>query len=297
MRFISVLLVIALVSGCQSFGGGILPGNENSQIADNEFVCLQPVVAIDEAAMAPLLLAPLVKSAAGFLIDKAAGAIEQESKLYQATYSARLPEKLLYYQKRSDQMPDGKVITTESHKSRLKGFKFARFAGDSKLSECPANFSKDAEMSFEADLEIEEGNVLHIKPRQFTFNRSKAKVPAWGQIVDVNVQVTISALAADKDGKKGLVEVARVDFPMGKTAVGKGTVRDEKWLRQFAAGWYPLPGFAAPSAPGPYGPIVVMVTVMEANDLGDVLAKGAKSLRDDKEKLVDKLLKELDLKD
>jgi hypothetical protein len=69
-------------------------------------------------------------------------------------------------------------------------------------------------MNFEVD-PID--NVLRLVPKRFSYSQSKAKVAAWDNRLDVNVQVTISAVVADKDGKRSSVDIVRSDFPMGRT--------------------------------------------------------------------------------
>jgi hypothetical protein len=56
------------------------------------------------------------------------------------------------------------------------------------------------------------------------------------------------------------------------------------------SGWFPVPAFAAPASNGAFGPVTINVTVMEADNLGDVLAKGAKKLEDKREKNISNLL-------
>lgn len=276
--------VILTLAGC-SHTSGLLPRNDASMVTENEVLCLETRKSPDEAAIATLLLAPLVKAGAGFVIDKVAGAIETESKLYKATYTARLPEKLFTIG------PENKI-----------GLKFdeitlSRFAGDPKVTSCANAAGAKPAMRFTVQLNADpaEGN-FRLTPKEFEYRQSRAKVAAWDNKLDVNVQLQMVALAADKEGKKSSTEVAKVDFPLGRVPVGTEYKASPEQLKPLASGWYPLPAFTKPAS-GQFGAVTLTLTVIESDNLGDVLAKGAKSIRDDKDKLIDKLLEKLELKE
>lgn len=120
------------------------------------------------------------------------------------------------------------------------------------------------------------------------------------------MQLQIVAITADKEGKKTSSDVARVDFPVGRVPIGKHYTADENRLKSLASGWISLPPYPTPvrtvtpgksAEPIAFGAITITVTVMESDNLGDVLAKGAKSIRDDKDKLIVRRLDKLDLKE
>jgi hypothetical protein len=283
-RYVQTFPLLLLLAGC-SHTTGLLPRNEASLITEHEVLCLATRKIPDEAAAGALLLAPLVKAGAGALIDRVAGAIETESKLYKATYSARLPEKLFVV------TPDGKI------QLRFDEISFSRFAGDPKITSCADAQKAKPAMQFivRVNPDPAEGN-LRFTPQSFEYRQSRAKIAAWDSKLDINVQLQIVALTADKDGKKSSSDVARVDFPIGRVPIGTEHKAGPDQLKPLASGWFALPTFTKPSS-GPFGAVTLMVTVMESDNLGDVLAKGAKSLRDDKEKLIEKLLERLDLKE
>jgi len=292
MRFLAAVL-LACLSGCASLQGGLIPASKNSGVVDNELLCMEPMVTVDEAAAAAFLIAPVVRQLAGFLIDQTADAVDREAKHYKATYSARAADELFVYRTRRD----AKGALQAVKQQRLTGFRFARFAGGSALADCAAarKSKASAAMSFEAAFDISDGGSLKIRPTSFTYDKARAKVAPWASGLDVNVQVSVSVATLSGDGVKGSAEIGRADFPMGKMRLGADIRRDEVRLSHLVAGWYPLPDFALPGIAGStFGPISVMVTVIEADELGDVLAKGAKSLRGKKAKLVEKLLKELE---
>lgn len=283
-RTVFVLAPVLPLIGC-GHTSGILPKNDSSLITEHEVLCLETRKSPDEAAVASLLLAPLVKAGAGFVIDKLSGAIETESKLYKATYTARLPEKLF-------------VVTPDS-KIRLKfdEITLSRFAGDPKVTSCANTSTAKPAMRFTVELNPDpaEGN-FRLTPKELEYRQSRAKIAAWDNKLDVNVQLQMVALAPDKDGKKSSTEVAKVDFPLGRVPVGTEYRASPEQLKPLASGWFSLPSFTKP-ATGQFGAITLTLTVMESDNLGDVLAKGAKSIRDDKDKLVEKLLEKLDLKE
>ena len=281
-RTLSLALVLPLI-GCGSTSG-LLPKNEASLVTENEVLCLETRKSPDEGAIAALLLAPLVKAGAGFVIDRVAGAIETESKLYKATYTARLPEKLFT------------IGTGNKIELKFDELTLSRFAGDPKVTSCANASGAKPAMRFTVQMNPDpvEGN-FRLTPKDFEYRQSRAKVAAWDNKLDVNVQLQMVALAADKDGKKSSTEFAKVDFPLGRVPVGAEYKVSSEQLKPLASGWFALPAFTKPAS-GHFGAVTLTLTVMESDNLGDVLAKGAKSIRDDKDKLIIKLLEELELK-
>lgn len=294
-EILSATLALAL-AGC-GHTNGLLPKNDESMVLENEVLCLATKAPPEELAVESLILVPLVKAGAGFVIDKVAGAIEQESKLYKATYTARLPDKLLVSYK-TDGSAEQKI------KLRFNEITFARYAGDPKVTNCANAGTAEPAMRFTVRLnaDSQEGN-FRITPKEFKFQQSRAKVAAWDNKLDVNVQLQMLAILTDKEGRKTSSDVAKVDFPMGRVPIGKHYVADENRLKSLASGWIPLPAYPKPvgtnkpAAPIDFGAITITVTVIESDNLGDVLAKGSKSIRDDKDKLIDKLLDKLELKE
>jgi hypothetical protein len=86
---------------------------------------------------------------------------------------------------------------------------------------------------------------------------------------------------------------------LGKIVPGHNEARS---LDHLATGWIALPQIEAPALAGAkepieFAPVDLEVTVMEANDLGDVIAKGAAKAEENKGDLAEKLLKAIGVSD
>lgn len=111
--------------------------------------------------------------------------------------------------------------------------------------------------------------------------------------LDIDIQVAMSTVV-----NNSLVEVTRVDIPIGKVDLDKGVNMTEVQLARFATGYRPIPkAEKIPEGAGQFGPIDIIVTVIEANDLGDVIAKGATKVSDNKDQLSAKILQLLRIKE
>lgn len=279
----TALVSVLFTAGCATIGDALVWPHQNSGVRNNELVCLYASVPM--GFLPPPLLAPIVGAGAGFLIDQTAKAIDRESKRYKATYSARLSDYLLYHIK-SDQ-------TTQ----RVTGFRLVRYAGTPKVDQCQnvGDGSPEPTLIFDADFEMSMNlEAIRIVPTHFSMNKAKAKVSAMGGELQVNVQVTLSAVAQTKDGS-GLVNIAQIDYPMGTINLNERIDRTRSQLTHLASGWYALPSFKQPRENGKFVPFTLTVTVIEADDLGDVIAKGATTLAEQRSKILPELLKALGL--
>lgn len=124
MRTTHTATVALTLAGCGHING-LLPKNNDSMVTEHEVLCLTTATDADEMAVSSFILAPMAKAGAGLIIDKGAGAIEQESKLYKSTYTARLPDKLLLAYKTAG----GRE---EKIRLRISEITFVRYADDPK---------------------------------------------------------------------------------------------------------------------------------------------------------------------
>ena len=280
--------------GCSTVGDVVVPPNPNSEAKSPELICLAPLIKQPgAAAFAPAIVGV---AAIGFAVDQLAKAIETESKRYKATYSARTTTEFW----RATGSGKGK-----KYGQRVEGFVFERFVGEkTKTASCnPAGRSEGTGglgkpvMAFEAAFAFsEQKDAMKVIPRQFSFVKAKSKVaePEWrypwswwmfldegkGK-VDLDVQVAVDAVIDNQ-----LVDVARIDIPIGKVSLYGPTSMKGKQLADKSSGWIPLPKTRAPRGEASdFGPTNVIVTVIEANDLGDVVAKGANELSKSKAKI------------
>ena len=288
MKAALIAAVSGLIAGCAG-PSGILPKHEDSLVTEDEVLCLSTKASPDELAVASIIMAPVVKALAGAGIDAIAGAIEKESKLYKATYTARLPEKLFRSYKSGGE---------DRVKLRFTEITFTRYAGDPNVTSCEdaGNAVPAMRLTVAVAADAAEGN-LRLTPKELVYRQSRAKVAAWDHKLDVNAQLQMVAIVSDKDGKKSNSDFVKVDFPLGRLPIGKNYMADERKLKPLASGWFALPAVAKPAAPTEFGAVTIIVTVMESDNLGDVLAKGAKKVRDSEDKVADKVLDKLGLKE
>lgn len=274
---------VMLLSGCASLWNELIPAHPNSNFRDSDLICLKPRAAPQEKSMT----FGIAQSLAGGAIDLLSKGIERESKRYSATYSARHSDHLL------TKANDGKVFP------RVASVVFARFTGPLP-TECPAAAEMaghDPAVLFEVEFEFHDDGVIRLVPKQVIYQRAKAKVFRWKGELDISFQVALSGIATAKDDKRTLVEFAKADFPVGKIKLAKKLEKTKNELDHLASGWFLLPIDAAKSTPGDFAPFTAMVTVIEANELGDVIGRGAKSLTDHKADLVKRVLDALEIKD
>lgn len=288
MKTLLLILTVVSVSGCASIADLVVWPHDRSNIREKELVCLEPEL-VPETAPALLFLGPVVEAAAGLLLDQAAKAIERESKRYKATYSARLPERLLTWQ------------AQDQARLRVGAMAFRRYAGPGAPTACGGESDK-ALLTFKVALETTStGDAIRLIPHEFSIKGTKAKVAALDADVEVNVQVAVAGVAQGKEGA-ATVDFGRADFPMGKIklgemAGGKAVVKTADDLKHLASPWFALPAFRQPKTMADFAPVTFTVTVIEANDLGDVIAKGGTTLAEQRAKIVEELLKALGLKE
>ena len=179
-------------------------------------------------------------------------------------------------------------------------------------------------------------NAIGIVPTLFELKKAKAKVSAFQQKVDVNVQVTLTTFVRDKEGAVSQADIG------GDLHSASSNFRDRENLLTLQDGALKQldPVISAPvrrprgwesprashvvarSAERPHCstgcsavvrhhplrclqrrrkrsarsvPINLTITVMESDDFGDVIAKGAKLVSDNKEKIVSEALKAVGL--
>jgi len=274
----------ALLQGCASFWNTVIPAHPSSGFRGDDLVCLKALAVRQEK----LMTLGVVESIASSAIERLAKGLERESKRYSATYSARHAD--LLFKKDAE----GKIS------QRVGSVVFARFIG-SETTQCPAAPEmalKDPAVLFEVDLDLRPDGLLMLVPQRVVYKRAKAKVPFWKGELDVDFQLTLSAVTVTKDGKRALVEFAKADFPMGKIKLGSTLERKAANLVHLAAGWHvvPMEGESAARS-SDFGAFTATMTVIEANELGDVIGKGAKTLAEHKADLAKKIVDNLGIED
>ena len=312
-----LILAAANMVGCAAIGDFAVPPHHNSEAESPDAVCVTFIPAKKEEVAAALLLAPIAEAAAKFAIDQTAKAIEKESKRYSVTYSGRTSDELFTVAKVETTTNDaGKSVDRAVPGLQIGGLRVTRLYGKGvEKSGCAAPLLGDPKpenvMDFEAVLEVSaQKDAIRIVPTAFSMTKAKGKVAAprpyvpwswWMWLdssrgkVDVDIQVDLSVIAMTKTGRSP-VDLGKFDVPIGKLSLDQPVSKNLRQLQHLASGWIPLPDIQAPATVGAtYGPVDLIVTVIEADDLGDVIAKGAAKLEDNKDKAVTGLLSALGL--
>jgi hypothetical protein len=309
-RCIIVLGLIVLGSGCASAFDALVPAHPNSLKRSQEVVCVRglPAPADSEqitAAAVPAVIASAAIGLVGFAVDQFAKALDDEATRYKATYSGRTASHLLLVERST---------STEKVSPFVARVVVARYLGE---KQCPNDLLRDSPsmaMRFIADIELADTQTvpgpahfltaLKMIPAEFSVRFSKAKVAASGDgAIDMAVQVTLTTFVVDEKGAVRPTDVAKIDFPMGKVALPSGeaqTILTRDHLRHLESTWQPLPALKTPilGAAGKFkvGLLNISATVIESDDLGDLIAKGARGIAENRARLVEAILDVLGLR-
>lgn len=116
--------------------------------------------------------------------------------------------------------------------------------------------------------------------------------------VDLNIQVNLDVIAKSPKDAVQLIKVGSFDFPIGKVSMkdleqGPKVFED---LGEFDSGFLPLPSAEKETTDGKRSvvkadqiPFNLTVSVIESNDLGDVIGKGLEKFREKRPELEEKL--------
>lgn len=300
-----ILILSILLSGCAGVFDFVIPKHSNSKAESPELMCARFIHLPPAGDAARKELGPLAAEAAmiaiGVVIDQVAKGLEAESKLYKATYSGRTSSVLLNARKA------GELV---DFRFAEQGIKIQRFYGELPATECPGIKESDEAkikeeekaweqyrvMQFEAKFEPTKSlETFRIIPTLFELKKTKAKVSWFSSEVDMNIQITLTGYAKeDKKSPPKQVDLAQVDFPMGKMNISKRIHKEA--LGHLASGSIavPTPDKTEIKFPGSdtrlsLVPINATITVMESDDFGDIIGKSAKTLTENKAKILDEL--------
>jgi hypothetical protein len=308
MRTIIFFLFAAITTGCAEIGNFIIPAHSNSEAKDPDAVCISLNTEPQESPVA--LALPLAKFGAKLLVEQAAKAIKKESERYSSTYSARYSNNL-FIVKNSGKDNDGNDILGPG--LQWKEIQVTRFYGigekDGKKVEPQCGIETEKVMEFKANIDISaQKDAIRFIPVSFYMSKSKSKVAApspwkpwswWMWLdnsrgkTDVNIQLSMSLIVTTKEGRKQ-VNLGRFDVPIGKISLDKETIKDRGVLGNLSSNWIPLPEIIIPTnskVNDVFGSVDIQVTVMEADDLGDVIAKGAAKTEENNENIAAGILK------
>lgn len=297
-------LILFTLTGCSTVMDVLVPPHKNSNKTSPAIVCLKFVSPPEESVL------PALAAVGGeLLIAQATKGIEKESKRYKTTYSARTTGYLF----RLEEIVN-KGSKAYKFKQNVVGINISRKYGKA-ISELGCEKAQKGQkkpeetLSFNAEINYSAAkDAIKIKPTSFKFSSSKAKVAdgaiwyypwTWWMVfdsspgkVDLNIQIEITIFGTEKS------TTATIDFPMGKIDLDKIQPKKGWFFDQIESGWIPLPKMDPSKFLNEekddleYAPINIKVTIIEANDLGDVIAKGGIALSDNKEKFLDFFKKE-----
>ncbi len=279
IRFILPVLIFCLAStGCTSITNFVVTPHPKSLREGRLTIAVdcEP----DPAAFGPALLAPV----AGLIVEGAKKLIKAEAKQYETSYSAvrhfewavtRCPVSGT----REDWLDLSASLTVSANQAgaRLTNIRVTPRAVKSKVAglSLPATIWKTPGLSVAERLNAQVG---YLWPWMWLHT-------LYGQLIDSGVYETDISLrmrfdaVVDGEKKRTNAKLAELDIQYGKFDITR-----EAEDRQFETGWFPTP--LSRTSPVP---TTLTVTIMEANELGDMIGKGADLIDDKKESIVKKL--------
>lgn len=291
---LAALSCSALV-GCSA----IFPAHPASEFKDGEETKLTLLECPEEGRITRFpaaALAPLIPVVAGFAIDKAADALETEAERYSASYSAKASGELYWH-------TPHKAGNAWSADIKLCGFQLVRTVGDEPASRfvfdvVPAAAGDAFEVTL-AEYEIQKAKAKVFDARASSHPVSRVLLVGFfhdlGNLfgfsdygdasLDANLKVEIEAVWVDNKGKYHTETISTLnrtitDINLDEPMAGTG----ESW------GWLPpVPVSYLNGSPWGRGNFNLRVTVVEADDFGELVAKAAEKLRDNKEVIVERV--------
>lgn len=284
-----------LVSGCAEVGNFFVPPHSKSDAAEPSKACLY----LDRKAVKAeaLPIAAMAASAVvGFLVDRTAAAITDESKRYHASYSARA-EALLASR------IDPNSVTVHPHELTFRRY----LAGDKELissQSCTDLRNASTQIALEVKGELS-ADPVEFRITEVTLNNTKAKVAStrwfvpwsWWMLfdrsshkVDLKATIAVNGLAPTDQGVQSK-EVIAVDLPLGKFDLDE-TIQKRK-LADVSSGRFPIPNIQCSKDCDLNA--IVTITLTESNDLGDVIGDAAKKVAENKQSVVKFVLEQVKL--
>jgi hypothetical protein len=249
-----------------------------------QLVCGPEVTAV--AGISTALLAEAVPIVIGLVQQ----GVAVESTRYAATYSSRTPA--LLYQCRAKK-PDPRIHALRFLRKDPKGRELLRL-------DVAIHLTRDA-------------SALYLEPLAFRVSKTRSKVafasywpwhwPAslvWAlwfaadrdiAVVDFNAQVRVDAIAEEKQ-QRVVFSVGSADIPLGRKPIWR-LEGDTPLAGAPPSAWMPLPKLDC-AMNGVALPATFTVTIMEANDLGDVIAQGAAKFREKQDAIARRIQQSLE---
>lgn len=301
------LVIVAFASsvGCARIGNFFVPPHPNSDQVGLSKECLYLTgEEIQKRPAGPglLVIPPLAGIAAaaaiGFLVDRTAAAIKDESTRYQASYSARQTKNLIYVQ------PDDGENAYLWHT-----LKFVRYLGKDNTIRTKTCDQLEGDNTFvkAITLEAELKKPPEITITKVTLNKTKAKVASvrwyvpWSwwmwldrsaETVDLKATVTLSTIVKPVNGPPQSKDIVSADLPLGKHELTD--TGGDLPITDVSSGPFVIPKAECGSDCVDLN-TTATVTMTESNELGDIIGNAAKKVTDNKQSIVNFVLNKLNI--
>ncbi len=288
----------------------VLPPSPKSDANSPEVVCLSFTPAAQEVA--PIFvpfLSTAVSYAVGAITDHVGKAIEYEANRYKASYTSRASGFLLR------KLDSGEV------RLNIQGFTLSRYHGDTAKIGCPLEGTNNSDLTARFEAQVYDPSQLYVStdkrqlkiiPTAFSLKRTKSKLAyprpyypwTWwlyfdssSRKIDMDIQVTLTTIGQQNNGRIGEVTLLRTDIPLGTIDMSRSVSFNAKALAHLASETTAIPALEPSESSGDFMPVNLTVTVIEASNLGDVLAKAADDARKSRGTVSEELLKALRIKE
>ncbi len=299
-----LILLAILLAGCSGIGNALIPPHPKSDIQDPDLTCLtfDNTDNSQVSEMGGEFVLEGASLALGWIIDQTASVIDKEASRYKSTFSARSTSDLYWGE-------DGAL------KPKLKSFTLARYHGAAVIRGCDEILknkdSEKPELAFMLSGLVEYNNVsaIQLRPTMMFINQIRAKVPAltwwphtWWRVFDndagkIDLALRASVVVVSRNANQvSEQEVMKVDLPLAKVKLAQQP--QEISVSNLASGWAPLPPAkdAKTHQISSTLPATITMTIVESDSLGDVLADASKTIKSNKDKISQEIIKVLGLK-
>jgi hypothetical protein len=328
-RWLFLPVLVVLVSGCSKVLDVFIGNHENSYqkkepsppIVTLEYTNYESQDKQKREQNSSIETNSVEAAAAGLavklILDQTERAISLEAEKYSQTYSARtsgiIQTEVIGGQKVGDLGSCDPKDKNKRNSCLLTGFKFERNINTRCQNETRNAITVEGAFDYSPN-----GEAILIKLKSVDLKYTKSKVagcslapwhlPAsvvvglWRLFdseateVDLNVQISLDAVGLGQGGVPSLIKLGTFDFPLGKFSLDRLKKREN--LENFNTGYIPLPKTVVDKVTNskisnPILPINLTVSVMESNELGDVIGKGVESFRENKQKAGEMLVERI----
>lgn len=292
-----VTIAYASTIGCAEIGNFFIPPHSSSDYGGDSKTCLYLLPKPSNNEALPAVAGIAASAAIGVLVDRTAAAIKQESTRYQASYSARATRALV------------SINASGTPSYSWDTLKFVRYLGKSTMTCDELDSLGDQQIktnNLERAIQLEAKLIREPAPeiviQTLDLNKAKAKVASsrwfvpWSwwmlldrsaEMVDLKATVTLSALVKTENGSQSK-DIVSADLPLGKH---KLPVKIDN-VKDVSTGPFVLPN---PGCGKSCSDLLTTatVTITESNELGDIIGDASKKVADNKQSIVNFVLKEL----